>query len=454
MEQNENTDRLAEVAQQRRCAMDALWNDIAAHISSASVPDVLIEPKGLKRSIAAAMRRLNPFAKWNEAQHRRTAELLESLRQLIGLQEQQIATLEQQGHQMQVRFASQEIWLTNSDVRLNQAEEKSRIQADEILQSTNRLCTLQRCYEQTQVMLAELPAILDLRMNLIEKMQTQHSSDVAPLRLELTSLAQRLATLTDTVYNRLHNSAPASCKPTPVADILAGEFNFLKWEKFTRGSEEGIAAQQLDYAENFRGVTCPVLDAGCGRGEFLEILRAANINAYGIDSDAYMVQHCTAKGLRVELGELFPHISALPDNSLGGLFLGHVVEHLPTEALLALIPLAYRKIAGGGTLIMETPNPMCLTTFSGAFYSDPTHIKPLHPKALEFLCNAAGFINANCLLSAPVSDENKLKPIAESEPIPPVMKELLLQINANIAHLNEVIFSFGNYAMIATKPRD
>ena len=55
------------------------------------------------------------------------------------------------------------------------------------------------------------------------------------------------------------------------------------------------------------------------------------------------------------------------------------------------------------------------------------------------------------ILSAPIPKEDALQPLAETEPIRPVEKNLLLQINKNIEHLNSVLFSYGNYAIAARK---
>ena len=249
-------------------------------------------------------------------------------------------------------------------------------------------------------------------------------------------------------------TAPKTAPSTPRRPdgVEPQEFDFLAFEGLTRGSEANIAAEQQRYVELFRDVPGEVLDGGCGRGEFLELLRDAGEAARGLDTDAQMVAHCQAKGLTVQEGEVFSHLASLSDGSLGGVFLGQVVEHLPPDVLAALCPLVYRKLASGGIFVAETVNPMCLTTFSGAFYADPTHMKPVHPKALEYYLCAAGFAAPELILGAPVAEQEKLALLKESAPIDPVLKELVLVTNANFTKLNVLLYSHGNYALAARKP--
>ena len=232
----------------------------------------------------------------------------------------------------------------------------------------------------------------------------------------------------------------------------APTLDFKAFEAATRGDEQRIAREQSAYVAWFKEAPGRVLDAGCGRGEFLGLLRQAGVAAYGIDSDPNMVAYCQAKGLEVFEGSLVDHLDSLGDASLGGVFLGHVVEHLPMQVLLGLPALLHRKLAPGGGVVIETINPMCLTTFSGAMYADPTHQRPVHPKALEFLLGAAGFGDIKIVFNAPVPPEEALQPLAETAPLEPALKDLILQANRNIERLNALLYSYANYAVMARKP--
>jgi SAM-dependent methyltransferase len=235
-------------------------------------------------------------------------------------------------------------------------------------------------------------------------------------------------------------------------EVGGGGFNFHDWEEHTRGSEQTIRDKQALYLPHFADCSQVILDAGCGRGEFLELLRNAGRDAYGIDLDDAMVAHCQSKGLFAEKADLLAHLAQLPDGHLGGLFAGQVVEHLPVEALAAFSRLAFQKLAPGGVILLETINPECLTVFSGAFYADPTHTKPVHPKALEFFLQQAGFGPVQIIPMSPFRDEDQLKLLREIAPLEPAVKSVVIDANRNFARLNELLYKPADYAAVARKP--
>ena len=174
-------------------------------------------------------------------------------------------------------------------------------------------------------------------------------------------------------------------------------FNYKTFQDYFRGSESLIKERQqpyLRYLENCSNV----LEIGSGRGEFLELLRDANIKALGIDSDPEMVQHCKAKGLDIVEADALEFLQKAPDHSYDGIILFQVAEHLSLENLLELIELMSAKICAGGKLIIETPNPHCAKAMQ-FFLIDPTHIRPIHPELLEFMLAKAGFKGIDCVFS-------------------------------------------------------
>src|SRR5207248_1948332 len=116
----------------------------------------------------------------------------------------------------------------------------------------------------------------------------------------------------------------------------------------------------------------PVLDAGCGRGELLDLLRARNIRARGVDSNASMVELCRSRGLDVERGDLVSYLVGQADESLGGLVAIQVVEHLEPAYLARFLEAAMHTLRAGGVLILETINPACWTAFFDVYLRDPT----------------------------------------------------------------------------------
>jgi O-antigen chain-terminating methyltransferase len=159
-------------------------------------------------------------------------------------------------------------------------------------------------------------------------------------------------------------------------------------ERF-RGPEEEVRERQRFYVPYFSGRR-RVLDLGCGRGEFLDLMREAGVGARGIDLSPEDVAACRAKGLDAEVADLFRYLAGLEDGSLDGIFSSHVVEHVPPLRLPEMIRLASAKLAPGGRIAIETPNPECLAIFASHFYLDPTHRRPVPAPLLAFYLQEAG----------------------------------------------------------------
>jgi O-antigen chain-terminating methyltransferase len=196
--------------------------------------------------------------------------------------------------------------------------------------------------------------------------------------------------------------APATAGAETAAPMPA--FDALRFAERFRGTEEAIRARQRFYLPHFAGRRA-VLDLGCGRGEFLEMMRDEGIPARGIELSAELVALCRSKGLAVEAADLLAYLPALPDESLDGIFCAHVVEHLPPERLPEAIAAAARKLKPGGVLAIETPNPESLAIFATHFYLDPTHARPVPPALLSFYAEEAGLGRIEVARLAPAVDD-------------------------------------------------
>jgi SAM-dependent methyltransferase len=228
---------------------------------------------------------------------------------------------------------------------------------------------------------------------------------------------------------------PATVAAQPAAAALPDYFAF---ESRMRGSVEAIRERQRRYVDDFRGVG-PVLDVGCGRGELLQLLREAGIDARGIDADADMVAYALGEGLDVEQADLVEYLERLEDGSLGGIFMGQVVEHLPPGVLVRSLELAARKLRPAGVLVAETINPLSPLALRH-YFADLTHAQPLVPETLELLARQSGFAE---------TEVRYLNEPAErlTEPDDPV-------IAANVRRLNELLFAPLDYALVARTARD
>ncbi|HYY81551.1 MAG TPA: class I SAM-dependent methyltransferase [Actinomycetes bacterium] len=135
----------------------------------------------------------------------------------------------------------------------------------------------------------------------------------------------------------------------------------------------------------------PVLELGCGRGEFLALLEASGVHAEGVDSDEGMVEKARADGLEVTLGDAVELLHAeRPPGPYGGVFCAHFVEHLDPDQVARLLAGVRRVLRPGGRFVAVTPNPACYSVLSHDFWRDPTHVRFYDPPLLEFLCRQAG----------------------------------------------------------------
>lgn len=208
---------------------------------------------------------------------------------------------------------------------------------------------------------------------------------------ELRLIRQRAAiTPTETSAN------PATHSTTPQIDWM------LFAQKF-RGSENAIRQSFQRYTPFFEK-SSNILDIGCGRGEFLELMREANVSAKGIDLSAENTALCTSKKLDVERADVFPYLATIADGSLGGIFCAQVIEHLTAAQTIHLVRLCAQKLKSGSPILFETPNPECLAIFATHFYLDPTHIRPVPPQLMAFYLEEAGFGRIEVIQVAPAEE--------------------------------------------------
>jgi len=275
---------------------------------------------------------------------------------------------------------------------------ESRHSAEEI-HVLRTISELQAAFEQrVQQQHGEFTAALDRNTT---EVQQRLWKDLEQVRAEYETLIHRELTV---IRQRLLAQSAPPAAPSPVgAEPAPVSIDWLRFAEQFRGSEERVREHQRRYLARFAGAA-DLLDLGCGRGEFLEAARDAGLTARGVDQNAECVALCRAKGLDAEQADLFSYLNSLPDDSLGGAFCSHVVEHLSPEQLPSLVNLLAWKLRPGAAVAIETPNPECLEIFATHFYIDPTHTRPVPPVLLRFYLEETGFGNIEIERLAPVSD--------------------------------------------------
>lgn len=224
-------------------------------------------------------------------------------------------------------------------------------------------------------------AVLKLLDGVLEELDRAEQARETAAR-SLAELEERLTR----VERRGAAPAPATVASQPAAAAVPDYFAF---EARMRGSTADVRERQRVYVEDFRAAA-PVLDVGCGRGEFLGLLREAGIEARGIDADADMVAYAKGEDLEVEQADALAYLEGVPDGSLGGIFAAQVVEHLPPPRLFRLLELAVGALRPGGVLVAETINPLSPLALR-SYFADLTHAQPLVPETLALLARQAGF---------------------------------------------------------------
>ena len=193
------------------------------------------------------------------------------------------------------------------------------------------------------------------------------------------------------------SSHPAITRKLPTGEVVLafdqgdGEDGVadVGFDDIFRGSETLVRERQREYVRMLRKAEW-VLDLGCGRGEFLDLLRDNEIGARGVDIDQEMVDRCREKGHEAEVGDAVEYLDGLEPASLPAVFAAQVIEHLPAPALKRLLELATTRLVPGGVAIFETVNPHCAPAMK-AFWTDPTHQHPLFPEVVLALARLAGF---------------------------------------------------------------
>ena len=284
--------------------------------------------------------------------------------------------------------------------------------------------------EQTEVQQRQAAELQGLRVQL-EQQIDELVDRLQKFRMDIAQQETRLA-------NFLDQSSVASDEVQRVSgerDHLLDSMYFAL-EDTLRGTPEQVKDTVQIYLPVLRAaaITTDILDVGCGRGEWLEVLRDNGFQARGIDTNRIVLQRCRELSLDVVEAEALTYLGSLSDSSLNAVTAFHFAEHLPLDALVRFLDEAGRTLKPGGLLILETPNPENLLVGSCNFYLDPTHKNPLPIPTLKLLVEARGF---RC------QEVMKLHPVASAK----------IEVKDQLtSHLNHYLYGPMNYAIVARKP--
>lgn len=302
------------------------------------------------------------------------------------------------------------------------------------------------------VQLSRLPRYIDF----FEGRNKQLSQDVEELRASIQALNERfdgvqddlallksidarLVDLQHKVNSRKVSSSVGEqvvSVNNTVADNHDFDYFYKLFEDKFRGSEEVIKERVSEHLPLFADLTpalrkLPIIDIGCGRGEFLSLMRDHKFHAIGVDMNRSMVERANKLGYEAVEGDALSYLTQKKTGSLAAITGFHIVEHIPFESLLQIFEQCYRTVASSGFVLFETPNPQALTVGADSFYLDPSHQRPIPPPLLAFMLESVGF-------KSQVLPLHRVKPeITHSDPV--------------VVELYNSLYGAGDYAVVARK---
>lgn len=314
---------------------------------------------------------------------------------------------------------------------------------------TPQICNLQEelreCQRREQEYLQKIVLLEEnVRNNnaVLDAFQSRVRPEIIDAKLE--TIKNEIRRLKDTnVVTANAESVDGKADSSKQTENTYDNIDYFSFENYFRGSEELIRRRQEIYLPYFEG-SKQVLDLGCGRGEFLELLKEHGIPATGVDFYEEFTIYGRNKGLNIIVGDAIAYLKELPEK-VEGIFAGQLVEHLAIEQIIALCKNAYDKLEEGKYLIMETPNPTSLAIYTHAFYIDPSHQRPVHPLTLKYFAEKAGFSDVQILFT----ESSRLE-----ESIPELRGagiDNLNEFNESMQKVADYLYGSQDYAIIAKK---
>ena len=331
------------------------------------------------------------------------------------------------------------VWRTASGAQ-SQAAAASAQTAEALAQAADALAELDNARAEARELVDNARAEARELVGAISSQVVATSSQVAALRREIMFQQRRLSRLLE---SRSATSDQLNANSHPRESVASSDPRldslYVAFEDIFRGNPEEIKERVTPYLDRLilagAGQSSkPILDAGCGRGEWLETLKEAGLTAYGVDSNLVMVERSTALGLNVIHSDLVDHLSAVEDESRSAITAFHIVEHLPLSVLVDFLDEALRVLVPGGLLLLETPNPENMRVGATTFYTDPTHRNPILPDTLRFMVEHRGFTEAEIIRLHPAPSSDHLR-----------------GDDWNVRHLNNLLFGPRDYSILARR---
>ena len=360
----------------------------------------------------------NPQRKFNHSvldALRVSVDVIRRLEQGLGERGSRIAALEQSLKERDNRIsgleASLDQGLSDRDNRIDGLDKSVK---QELMEQYGRIAALEQSLKERDNRISGLEASLNQGLSDRDNRIDGLEKNIANLKNSLILQERRVAMLLEEARKRLPE--PFNQKQL---QVIANESAHLLDSLYVsmldqfRGTREEIKDRlrvHLPLLENTKAgkEKRPILDLGCGRGEWLELLQEKGLLARGVDISSILVEQCREKGLEVIESEMVTFLQKIPEASLGGVTGFHIIEHLPFELLIKLLDETVRVLKPGGIAIFETPNPHNILVGSCNFYLDPAHKKPLPSSMMKFIAEARGLCRVEIMNLHPFPESCRL----------------------------------------------
>ena len=282
----------------------------------------------------------------------------------------------------------------------------------------------------------------------LENLAQQQATALQALQVEVASQSRErraqerhLARLLDEVRKHLSEPIPQEgLQRLAQEETYTLDAFFAAFDEQFRGTRAAIKERFRMYLPPLKGAKLgtddtPIVDLGCGRGEWLELLQEEGLQAKGVDRNRALMEECRQYGLEVVENDIVSYLCGLPDGCLGGVTGFHIVEHLSFDVVLTLVDEVVRVLRPGGVAIFETPNPQNVLVSTHEFYIDPTHRNPLPSALMKFVAEVKGLTRVEIMYLHPFPEALRVQ-----------------EANLDVARrLNELFYGPRDYAVIGWK---
>lgn len=273
------------------------------------------------------------------------------------------------------------------------AEESQALRQQVAALQTAQIASMQNLADENQALRLQIEA-LQAKMDVIKSRLVRQHSVMDAQRRSYVEMTRQLARLPAPMAEPA--SSP-SAKDVPVANDPFLDIFYREFEDRYRGSREEILyllreyVGHIDFLKDDRAAAPIIIDLGCGRGEWLEVLREQGLEAVGVDTNEAQAEAARSLGLQVEIDDAISYLSRQTDRSIDFISAFHLIEHLEFPVLTHLLKECLRVLKPEGRLLLETPNPQSLIVGAYKFWFDPTHVRPYPPELIDQLLESLGF---------------------------------------------------------------